>query len=61
MLEVGATMPLRGGADNGIGGWLVAIWGLIVAHMPSASHCLVLVSICVGLLQSAVLAKKLMK
>jgi hypothetical protein len=46
--------------DSG-GGWLVAIWGLIVANIPSASQCLVLVSIFVGLLQSAVLLKKLKK
>jgi hypothetical protein len=46
---------------DGAGGWMVATWGLIVAHIPSASHCLVLVSIMVGLLQSAVLIKKLRK
>ena len=46
---------------EGTGGWLVALWGLIIAHLPSASHCLVLVSIFVGLLQSAVLMKKLLK
>lgn len=32
-------------------GWFVAAWGWVVANLPSASDCLVIVSIFVGIAQ----------
>jgi len=36
-------------------GWIVSLWGIVIAHIPSASDCLVYMSIIVAALQSVYL------
>lgn len=39
-------------------GWIVAGWGWLVAHCPTASDLLVWVSLIVGVLQAGLLIRK---